>query len=53
MRFTFIAMHRHIWPVSWLCEVLDVSRSGFHAWLTRPTSAREIEDTKLVTAIEA
>gem|GEM_PF-2439511 len=38
MRFAFIARHRHIWPVSWMCEVLDVSRSGFHAWLTRPAS---------------
>ncbi|MBY0364113.1 MAG: IS3 family transposase [Phreatobacter sp.] len=52
MRFAFIAKHRHIWPVSWLCEVLDVSRSGFHAWLNRPTSTREIQDAKLVTAIE-
>ena len=52
MRFAFIAKHRHIWPVSWLCEVLEVSRSGFHAWLNRPTSIREIEDAKLVTAIE-
>ncbi len=52
MRFAFIAKHRHIWPVSWLCEVLEVSRSGFHAWLNRPTSAREIHDAKLVTAIE-
>ena len=52
MRFAFIAKHRHIWPVSWLCEVLEVSRSGFHAWLNRPTSAREIQDAKLVTAIE-
>ena len=52
MRFAFIAKHRHIWPVSWLCEVLDVSRSGFDAWLTRPTSARAIEDAKLVTATE-
>jgi putative transposase len=31
MRFAFIAKHRHIWPGSWLCEALDVSRSGFHA----------------------
>jgi len=31
--------------------VLDVSRSGVHAWLNRPTSAREIHDAKLVTAI--
>lgn len=52
MRFAFIARHRHIWPVSWLCDVLDVSRSGFHAWLNRPTSTREIHDAKPVTAIE-
>ncbi len=50
MRFAFIARHRHIWPVSWLCEVLEVSRSGFLAWLNRPTGAREIQDAKLVTA---
>ena len=52
MRFAFIARHRHIWPVSWLCEVLEVSRSGFHAWISRPTSIREMHDAKLVTAIE-
>jgi len=32
--------------------VLDVSRSGLHAWLNRPTSLREIDDATLVTAIE-
>jgi putative transposase len=53
MRFAFIAKHRHIWPVSGLCEVLEVSRSGFHAWLNRPTSARDINNAKLVMAIEA
>ena len=52
MRFAFVAGHRHIWPVSWLCEVLEVSRSGFHAWLNRPASTREIHDAKLVTAID-
>lgn len=52
MRFAFIAKHRPIWPVSWLCDVLDVSRSGFHAWLSRPTRTREIHDAKLVAAIE-
>lgn len=49
MRFAFIARHRHIWPVSWLCETLKVSRSGFHTWLNRATSAHEIQDAKLVT----
>jgi len=29
MRFAFIAKHRGIWPVSWICETLGVSRSGF------------------------
>ena len=52
MKFAFIAKHRHIWPVSWLCKVLEVSRSGFHAWLNRPASTREIHDAKLVRAIE-
>ena len=36
--FGFIAKHRGIWPVSWMCGALGVSRSGFHAWLTRPPS---------------
>ena len=35
MRFGFIAKHRGIWPVAWLCAALGVSRSGFHAWLDR------------------
>ena len=52
MTVTFIARHRHIRPVSWLCEVLAVSRSGFHAWLGRPASARAIQDAKLVTTID-
>ncbi len=50
MRFACIAGHRHIWPVSWLCEAQEVSRCGFDAWPGRPTSAREIHDAKLVTA---
>ena len=40
MKFGFVAKHRGIWPVRWLCEALGVSRSGFHAWLTRSLSAR-------------
>lgn len=52
MKFAFIAKHLHIWPVTWLCEVLHVSRSGFHAWLTREISTRESYDAKLVAAIE-
>jgi putative transposase len=52
MTFAFVAKHRHIWPVSWMCDVLGVSRSGFHAWLRRPTSARASYDAKLVVEID-
>jgi putative transposase len=52
MTFAFVAKHRHIWPVSWMCAVLGVSRSGFHAWLKRPISARASYDAKLVLEID-
>jgi putative transposase len=40
MIFGFVAKHRGIWPVAFLCEALGVSRSGFYAWLSRGPSAR-------------
>ena len=52
MTFAFVAKHRHIWPVSWMCAVLGVSRSGFHAWLKRPISAWASYDAKLVLEID-
>jgi putative transposase len=37
-KFGFIAKHRGIWAVEWLCEALGVSRGGFYAWLKRSRS---------------
>ena len=51
MRFGFIAKYRSVWPLSWLCEALNVTRGGFHAWLKRPPSARAIEDARLSVAV--
>lgn len=51
--FGFVAKHRGVWPVSWMCDALGVSRSGFHAWLTRPRSDRSIRDEELSAAIRA
>jgi putative transposase len=48
VRFAFIARHRGFWPVAWLCSALDVSRSGFHAWLNRSPSARSQHDEVLL-----
>lgn len=53
MKFGFIAKHRAIWPIKWLCEALGVSRSGFHAWLTRSPSRRAREDEALSPKIRA
>ena len=53
MKFWFIAKHRGVWPVSWLCEALGVSRSGFHAWLSRAPSARARSDEMLGARVRA
>ena len=53
MKFGFIAKHRSIWPVAWLCEALGVSRSGFHAWLARGPSARALADEALAPKVRA
>ena len=53
MKFGFIAKHRAIWPASWLCEALGVSRSGFHAWLTRSPSARSRSDEEIGAKVRA
>ena len=37
----------------WMCEALGVSRSGFHAWLTRPVSARARSDEAFGARVRA
>lgn len=46
MRFAFVAEKAEL-GVTRLCRSLSVSRSGFYAWLHRPPSAHEVEDTRL------
>ncbi|MET4391775.1 transposase InsO family protein [Bradyrhizobium sp. F1.4.3] len=53
MKFAFVAKHRTIWPVAWLCDALGVSRSGFHAWLNRSPSARSRSDEELGGKVKA
>jgi putative transposase len=53
MIFGFVAKHRGIWPVAFLCEALGVSRSGFYAWLTRGPSARSCRDATLLAKIRS
>ena len=52
MTFAFIAENTGAWPVTWMCDALDVSESGYHAWAARPPSPTERRRAGLVAAIE-
>lgn len=49
--FGFIDAERAVYPVSLLCRVLKISRSGYHAWRGRPPSRRSVEDAALAERI--
>ena len=53
MKFGFIAKHRGIWAVDWMCGALGVSRGGFYAWLTRPRSRRSQSEEELGAKVRA
>ena len=53
MRFAFISAEKAHAPVSTLCRVLEVTRSGFYAWKKRDPSERAIDDQKLALEIAA
>ena len=45
--------HQAEHDVSTMCRVLELSRSGFYAWLGRASSARAVKDQALTRRIEA
>jgi putative transposase len=51
--FRFIQAEKTAFPVAVLCDVLDVSRSGFYAWMRRPRSERAKQDALLAAEITA
>ena len=53
MRFRFIEEHRETFEVGVLCRALEVSRSGYYAWKSRPASDRERENVELLDKIES
>lgn len=52
MRYQFIREQATHYPISRLCQVLQVTRSGFYAWRRCPESARAQEDRRLLAKIQ-
>ncbi len=40
MKYAFIDKHKSVWPVSVLCEQLEISLSGYHQHRQRQTVSR-------------
>jgi putative transposase len=53
MKYAFIEAHRARYPVPAMCELLEVSCSGYHAWRGRGPSPREQETHRLLMQIRA
>lgn len=51
MKYEFIAEHAGEYPVRRMCEVLEVSPSGYYAWRKRPASRREQSNQTLLAEI--
>lgn len=51
MKYKFIRTHRSTFAVGKMCQVLQVSRSGYYDWLGRPDSNRCSENQVLVAKI--
>jgi transposase InsO family protein len=53
VKFTFIAARKAEHAVSILCRCLDVTRSGYYAWLRRPASKHAAMDGRLRVLVRA
>lgn len=53
MSYAFVEDNQEQWPVSWMCDALGVSTSGYYSWLLRDTSPQEQRRDKLTVEVEA
>ena len=53
MKFQFIRDQSEGFQIRRMCRVLEVSASGYYAWLNRPESSRARENRRLVVEIKA
>jgi len=53
MRYRFVRDHAAQFPVSALCRVIEVSRSGYYRWTHRPLCRRRLDDMRLLEEIRS
>ncbi len=51
MKYAFIREHCNRYPLTRLCDMLEVSASGYHDWRDRPESHRSLENKRLTARI--
>jgi len=51
--YQFIELHQEQYAVKTMCRLLNVTRSGYYAWLNEPISNRAQEDARLLRLIRA
>lgn len=52
MKYAFIVEHRESLEISRLCDLLDVSRSGYYAWLRRDSTEKQKSKNQLKRDID-
>ena len=52
MRYQFIEKHRDEYPITLMCRILEVTRSGYYKWRNEPLSGRKMADLLLLAHIK-
>jgi len=53
MRFQFVSAQKAHYAITDLCHAVEVSTSGYYAWLNREPSRRQVEDERLLRLIKS
>jgi len=51
MRFAFIDAWKEVWPVEFLCRIMQVTSRGFRAWRSQPMSRRQRDDMVILAHV--
>ena len=51
MRFAFIDAWKEVWPVEFLCHIMQATSRGFLAWRSRPMSCRQRDDMVILAYV--